>query len=749
MKYALKIALRTLKKGKLYTFIHVFGLTLGITACLLIGTVVIDELSYDKQWSRSADTYRLLSIREGGGAYSQKGGTVYAGLAPALKQYFPEVEDYSETYPVSAHLKIEKTDQLPLEATMLHADTTALRLLDIGLLAHEDLDPAGDINKIIVSESFSKTHFAGKSPLGEQIYDVPQYGEHAQTYIVAGVMKDIPPNTHLRADMILLKERKEHALAKDGQGPGMQYARHYLLLREGTDPRLFEQKINHWYAQFTENDNMRFALQPMADIYLETDFPAYQLVKGNIQHSYIFAAVAALLLLIASINYINLSTARASSRLKETGVQKILGASRKRILLQSLLESLLIFSVSGCLAVLCYQLAFPAMERFIGHPLAFSFTAAGIYLVYALIAFFSICLFSGLYPAWLVSGFRAVGTMQRVLNAGRASQGFLRKSLVVAQFAISIAILVSMLVVQQQVDFLKTKDVGFDTEGLLSINHVSWDNKANTLRTELLRNPAIQSLSFSNWLPTDGAGPMLEHVPDPQNPSKQIELWYIDGEANMAQTLGLRLTEGRFLDPANMGDAIQANDFEAMDGLRPCLMTASTARLLQVSGLNHPLQQIGIIPVGIIEDFNSESLHKQTVPTVIVGYRDPAYGALLIRTHPGTESAVMHDIAAVWKELYPEKLFDIQVVKETLAHQYAAEEKLQGLFRVFSLLTMLLATMGIFGLIVHTLNLRVKEIGIRKVLGASVAGIVGLLSKDFIKFVCLAIVIASPIAWWA
>ncbi|MFB2119082.1 ABC transporter permease [Parapedobacter sp. 2B3] len=749
MKYALKIAIRGLKKGKLYTVIHVFGLTLGITACLLIGTVVIDELSYDKQWSRSADTYRLLSIREGGGAYSQKGGTVYAGLAPALKQHFPEVEDYSEVYPVPAHLKIGKTDPLPLEATMLHADTAALRLLDISLLAHEDLNPAGGINKIILSESFSRIHFGGRNPLGERIYDVPQYGEHAQEYIIAGVMKDIPPNTHLRADMILLKERQEHALAKDGQGPGMRYARHYLLLREGTDPRQFEQKISSWYARFTENDKMQFALQPMADIYLKTDFPAYQLVKGNIQHSYIFAAVAALLLLIANINYINLSTARASSRLKETGVQKILGASRKRILLQSLLESLLIFSMAGCLAALCYQLAFPAMERFIGYPLAFSFTAAGPYFACALIAFFSICLFSGLYPAWLVSGFRAVGTMQQVLKTGKAGQGWLRKSLVVAQFAISIAILVAMLIVQQQVAFLKTRDVGFGTEGLLSVNHVSWDNKSEALRNELLRNPAIQSLSFTNWLPTDGAGPMLNSIPDPQDPTEQIELWYIDGEPNMAQTLGLRLSEGRFLDPANMGDAIQANDFEAMDGLRPCLMTASTARLLQVSELNRPLQKAGIIPVGIVEDFNSESLHKQTVPTVIVGYRDPAYGALLIRTQPGMETAVMRDIAAVWKELYPEKLFDIKVVTETLAHQYAAEEKLQKLFRTFSLLTMLLATMGIFGLVVHTLGLRVKEIGIRKVLGASVMGIAGLLSKDFVKLVCAAMVIASPIAWWA
>lgn len=749
MKYALKIAFRTLTKGKLYTFIHVFGLTLGMAACLLIGTVVIDELSYDKQWSRSADTYRLLSIREGGGAYAQKGGTVYAGLAPTLKQQFAEVEDYSEIYPVDMHFKIEKTDPLPRKATVLHADTTALQLLDISLLAQEDLTPAGNIHKIIVSESFSNVHFGGKNPLGVHIYDVPPYGEKANEYIIAGVMKDIPPNTHLRADIIQLTPRNEVTLGKNGEGAGMRYARHYILLREGTDPQQFEQKINHWYAEFTENDNTRFALQPMADIYLKTDFPAYQFIQGNIHHSYIFGAVGLLLMAIASINYINLSTARASSRLKETGMQKILGASRKRVLFQSLLESLLIFSMAGCLALLGYQLALPALERFIGHPLAFRFTVAGPYLVYALIAFFSICLFSGLYPAWLVSGFRTVGSMQQVLKSGKNNGGWLRKSLVVAQFTISIAMLVSMLVVQQQVDFLKTKGVGFDVSGLLSIDYVSWDTKSQTLRTELLKNPDIQSLSFSGWLPTDGAGPMMKSITDPSDPNREIELWYIDGEPNIAQTLGLKLKEGRFLDPGKTGDAIQANDFEAMASLRPCLMTASTARLLHVDGVNQPLHEAGIIPVGIIEDFNSESLHKQAAPTVIVGYRDPAYGALLIRTRPETESAVIRAIAEVWKEVYPDKLLEIQVVKEQLARQYTAEEKLRGLFRVFSLLTMLLATMGIFGLIVHTLTLRVKEIGIRKVLGASVAGIVGLLSKDFVKYVCLAIVIASPIAWWA
>ena len=296
-------------------------------------------------------------------------------------------------------------------------------------------------------------------------------------------------------------------------------------------------------------------------------------------------AVAAMLLFIACINYVNLSTARTTSRLKVTGVHKLLGASRRQILGQSLIESFITFSIAGLVATLCYQLALPTLQHFIGHPLAFRFSAGWPYLASALSVFLLICLLSGLYPAWLVSGFRATGSINQVLKGRGSKRNWLRETLVAPQFALSIGIMVALLVVQHQVDFLKTKDVGFDTEGLISLNHVSWDNKAGALKAELAK--------------------------------------------------------------------------------------------------------------------------------------------------------------------HPDKLLDMEPVKETLERQYQAEEKLQKLFGGFSLLTMLLAALGVFGLVVHATSLRVKEIGIRKVLGASVSGIVGLLSKDFVKLVLVAIAIASPIAWWA
>lgn len=742
-----------LRKAKRYTLIHIIGITLSIMACLLIGTVVIDELSYNKQWNRSADTYRLLTIQEDGGAYAQKMANAYAGLAPTLKQNFAEVEEYSYMSPNTIHLKINKTDELPLKATVLHADTAVYKFLDVQLMEHEDLTPADDIPKIIISESFRKTHFGNKNPLGQRLYDMPKYEEGSNTYLVAGIMKDIPSNTHLRADIILLMNRKEEVLTKNRQGPGMRHTRHYVMLRAGTYPEQFLQKVNDWYRQFTDVDKkVRFDLQPMADIYLKTDFPAYQPIKGNIRHSYMFSAVAILLLLIACINYTNLSSARSSSRLKETGMQKVLGASRSDIMMQSLFESFFIFSIAGTLAYLCYQLALPSLEHFIGHPLAFRFLAHWTYFAYTVGTIFIVCLFSGLYPAWLVSGFGIIGNMRHILSKGKNSRGWLRRTLVVLQFSISIAVLIAMLIVQQQISFLKTKDVGFDTDGLLSIDYVSWDNKSNTLRTELLKNPMILSTSFTHWRPTYPGHEMIL-LRTPGKSYDETELWFIEGEPNMAQTVGLRLKEGRFLDAERIGDAIPADDYETRSTLssavlRPALLTASTARLLEIETLNEPFPAAGIIPVGIVEDFHSESLHKQTVPTVIKAYRDPSAGALLIRTRPGEERAVIRYIASVWKELYPDKHFDIQLVNEILAKQYEAEEKLDQLFRIFSVLIMLLACMGIFGLIVHASRLRVKEIGIRKVLGASILSITTMLSEDFIKLVLGAIVIASPIAWW-
>lgn len=744
----LKTAWRTLLKDRVNTVINILGLTVGICACMLVTTVVLDEVSYDTHWKHADNLYRIVSVHPDNMGSFQKNGAAYVGLAPELKRSFPEVVDYSELYISPIELKISKQDTEPFSSTMLYTDSSVQHLLDIEFIQQGDLEPTKGTSKIVISKRFKENYFPDTDPIGTIIYDVPKYEEGANEYLIAGVMDDMPANTHLRADLVLIQNRSVQELNKEDWG---RYVRHYLLLREGTDHRAFSEKVNIWYKNYTEKENVtQFEFQPIADVYLKSDFPAYQIIKGDIQHIYIFSGVAALLLLIACINFVNLSTARAISRLKEMGVRKILGASRAYIIMQIQLESLLTFLIAGSFASILYLLSISKLEAFIGHPLAITLHVGWEYAAGAVGVILLVCLLTGLYPAWLISGFKASGSLNELIKTGGKQRAWLRKSLVVAQFSISIIIVVALLTVQQQIDFLKNKDVGFDTDGLISINYVSWENNLAAIKTEFDKNPDILSYSVSSWLPTQGAGYMVRAIDDPRNPGQKIEVWYIAGDPSLAETLGLRLKEGRFLSSDVPSDVIEASDLEAESNeIRPAVMTASTIHSLQINALNQPFQDAKLLPVGVVEDFNSESLHKSLVPTVIVGYKNPPYGALLIKVRSGTEHQVMKYITETWRQMYPEKLLDMDIVKETLASQYEAEDQLRSLFSVFSFLSMLLAAMGVFGLVVHSVGLRIKEIGIRKVLGASVKGIVRMLSRDYVKPVLIAILIASPIAWWA
>lgn len=744
MLFLLKTAFRSLKHNKTNSLLNLLGLTIGLTATILIAVVITDELSYDRHWSHSADTYRLLTSMKESGSHSEKGGTVPSMLAPALKNSFPEVVEYSEISPEPSNIKIGTSKAEVLKTNMLHADTAVFHLLDVKLLSTGDLTPTSDMHKVIVSESFAKTHFENKDILNSSIFEVSPYDDGLRAYVVAGVMEDLPANSHLRGDMILLSERKELELSKQNFG---RFTRHYIRLQPGTDPLAFEEKLNSWFQEFWGSDKMGFALQAMPDIYLKTDFPAYQPVKGNLRNIYIFGGAALLLLLIACMNYINLSTASLSKRLKEIAVRKTLGASRWSIISQSLVESLLLFSVALLIALLLYVLAFPQLEKFMEHPIAFRFENNWKHIASLLLTITAVCLLSGLYPAWVTADTQALSGLNSLAKGTRKHRNWLRQTLVVLQFSITIVIFVGIIVVNQQVEFFKTKDLGFDTEGLISVDYVSWDNKENTLRAELERNPHIKSMSYSSWIPSEGAGYMLKNFTDPNDPNKKVDLWYIAGEANLAETLGMRLTNGRYLSSSLPSDAIEANDYDSeSNAIRPALLTATAAAALGAE-INKTIAEVKITPVGIIEDFNSESLHTNITPTVLVGYRNPEHGALLIRTEQGAEREVMQAISKVWKDIYADKLLTLNIVKEKIDKQYAAEDKLNKLIFGFGLLAMFVATLGVFGLLTHALALRSKEVAIRKVLGASMTRLSYLLGRDFVKLLLIAILLASPIAW--
>ncbi|SEL53174.1 FtsX-like permease family protein [Parapedobacter koreensis] len=759
IKNHLKAAWRTMVKDKTYATINILGLTIGLAACMLVFTVVIDELSYDKFWSRAGDLYKVnMSDKMADGLYKKN---VYTpvGLGYGLKESFPEMEHFSSINTNELQLRIGDDDQDGIRLNVINADTNALAMLNFQVLSGQLVPFVAGHQNLVITESFRKRHFEGEDPIGKVVEDVPSWSNKSQSYLITAVIKDIPPNTHLRADAIALTKPSDGGdLTKAGIRGGTSV---YYLLKPGTDARVFTNKINTWFRDFTENPTEKkgvtFDLQPMTDVYLHSDFNGRQQVKGNIRTIYILSGVGGLLLLIACINFVNLSLARAMKRLKETGVRKILGAERKQLVAQFITESLLFFVIGIGLAIGLYALGIPVVESFLSHDLAGTLLSSLPVFALTLLVVFTLSIATGAYPAWIVSGFKPANTLRGKVGQNPVmNTAGLRKALVVTQFTISIVVLVALLVVRQQVDYLTHKDIGYNKESLLHIGLRNWEGKGETFKTELTKQPGIEAASIAGWNLVNGSTGMSGTIDHPLKEGEKIDINYIIADFDFAQTLGFELQEGRLLDAAYGTDAYDLYATMGMDkeegeqykNTRSSLVTASTARMLGIKETGVPIPKLGYSAVGILKDFHHESLHHSLGPVFILGQQNPNYAYLFIRTTPGMEQQAQQSLVKLWKEFYPNRLLDAQWVTDILDKQYEAEQKQQALFSFFSGLMLFLSAMGVFGLIVHAAQQRVKEIGIRKVLGASVAGIVRLLSTDFVKLVLIAVVVASPVAWW-
>ncbi len=750
---SLSAAFRSIRKQRLYAVINVLGLTVGLCACLIIATVVIDDLSYDRHWKRSSDIYRIISVNKMGEGLYDRFPSSFVSLGPELKKIYPEVENYSSFSIGTIQLNPGNNESNGVTANVLNTDSAVWDLLDFRVLAGEpQIYVEGQVN-LVITESFRKKIFKDKDPVGAFIRDVPAYGAAPQEYLITGIIADIPANTHLRADVIRINRRRSEALNKSQFGT---FAQQYLLLKPGTNAAELSNKINRWYkSQVDVTNPYQYELQNIRNIYLDSDFAEFQPVKGSRKNVYIFSGVALLLMVIACVNYINLNTARSVTNLRDTGVRKVLGASRKQIMSIFIREALVIFTLSAVLATIIYQASLPAIELYLGHSLVRTLFSGFPLLMTTIAATIVVGFFTGLYPAWVMSGFRAAGSIKGQVFRAPAMQTFLRKSLVVLQFSISIVVLLAMLIVQQQLRFIEKADLGFNKSNLMQLGIVSWDGKGESFRNEVARIPGVTAASITSWLPSNGAGYMSREIDDPSNAGNKINIWYISGDVHLASTLGLQLQEGRLLSSDLVTDAMNEDSlrdhdpkvYKTLADTRPAIVTATTAKLLRVEALNKQLTNARVVPVGVVRDFHNQSFHEKLGPTIILGDRNPQYGAMLIRVSPGAQKQVTETLQGLWKSFFAYKLLDIGWVDEMLAAQYKSEQRLRQLFTFFSILTMALAALGIFGLVVHSAQQRVKEIGIRKVLGASVYSIVNLLSSEFVRLVLIAFLIASPIAW--
>lgn len=747
-----KIGSRVLVKNRGYSLIHLTGLSIGLWACMMVATVVIDSLSYDRQWSRKDDIYRVLSVHKMGGGIINKEPSSPAGLPAELQKLYPEVEAWCSIQVERLQFRMHPNDTEGVETKMLTVDTTITRILDFKLVAGSLERSTRNKWSLLVTRSYAAKMFPGQDPIGKIIHEVPKYSSDSIPYQITGFIEDLPYNSHLRTDVVRLKPTYIEPLTNNGY---LSMGINYVMLKPGTNIETFSRKINAWYSRFMKNGDHQIAFQPLEDIYLRSEFAPGQSVQANVDTIYIFAGVALLLLFIACVNFVNLSTAKAFTRVKEAGLRKILSGSRWQLVMQLLTETIILFGISTGIAVFAYYFTLSTVESFLGHRLISTFTSNMTMALGAMLMFFLTALLTGLYPAWIISGFKPANTIRGILVASVGQNG-LRKALVVVQFSISIIVLIATIVVWQQLNLMKNKELGFNKRNLLSIDYVSWDGKGEAFKNELQNITGVVRSSLANWQPGDGGGNMTRQVEDPLHANRRIDVWYISGDADLAGTMGFKLIQGRLLSD-RYADAL---DSDSLDRLPPkaaqyarnherSLITASAARILNVKDLDKQAEITYSVPVGIIGDFHNESLYEKIKPTLILTQKSPDYGNMLIRIQDGAEARVTKSIHKLWKQFFPGKLLRIHNIEDKLAKQYEAEAKLHQLFLFFSGLTMFLSALGIFGLVVQAAEQRAKEVGIRKVLGASVAGIVGLISKDFVKLVVIAIVVASPLAWYA
>jgi putative ABC transport system permease protein len=732
-------AWRSLLRNGFYSAINIFGLTIGLTACLLVTTVIIDELSYDKQWSKTDRLYRILTVNKVSEGLFNQNNHSFAGLAPALKKNFPEVEDYAFITPGELRFQIGDKKNEGVLTDVLTADTAVFHLLDIHAVQGKPEVYKEGYSNLILTRKFADKFFRGQDVVGKILYDKATYEETPRPYLITGVIDDLPANSHLRAEALIVGPRSKEQLNPKQGGSLMD---HYLLMRPGTDMQDFTKKANKWYKSFvTVSNPFDHAFQPMAKIYLDSPFASNQKVRGDRQRIIIFSAVAALLLIIACINFINLSTARAAARMGDISIRKLLGAGRRHIIKRVLIETLLFFGSAAILALVLYGLSLSPVETFLGHALGKTVFSDPVLSASVLGALIVAALISGSYPALLISGFRPAGVLKGSLMSNRnAGQSFMRQALVVVQFSLCICVLIAMIVVHRQLRYMEKADIGFNKHDLINIGFISWDGKREFFKNELNRIPGVMSSSRCMWTPSRGPGSMASEIADPARPGNFITLWHLAGDVNFAQTLGLKLLEGRYLGDNFKADVAAENN--------NCLITATTARILNVQKLNVPMKMISITPVGIIDDFHTQSFREALGPTVVVADTNSNYGAMIVRVRPGTASHVQSAIRQLWAGLFPEKVLELNLVSDMLDSQYKEEQKLRQLFSFFGVLTMLLASLGIFGLILHSIQERLKEIAIRKVLGGSVTSIAWLLSSRFSKLVVVAIVIAAPVGMW-
>jgi putative ABC transport system permease protein len=754
------IAFRNLRKHSFYTLINVAGLAIGIASCLIITLFIVNETSYDKHFPNADRVYRINSEILFNGNHHNL-AVMPAPAAETFKHDFPEVEA-SVRFRERGWRRIKRTVDNIKEQYTIYGSQGMFEVFGIKLLEGNVSNALTEPNTMVISKSSADKYFPNESPVGQTL--IVDNTEH---YKVTGVFADFPVNTHFKFDFVFSMEGLEEAKADNWLSNNFNT---YILLKEGATPQDLEAKFPKMIdtyigpqvkALFGEDFSMEkfaasgnklvYTLMPLTDIHLHSDLTAELGANGDITYVYLFGAIALFILGIACINFMNLSTARSANRAKEVGVRKVLGSLRSHLIRQFLMESSLLSVFSFILAVGLAFALMPAFNSMAGMSLNLPFDAPMFYIV-LFGAALVIGLLAGLYPSMFLSAFKPVNVLKGKVALGMKS-GAVRSSLVVLQFMISIFLVVGTITVQKQLAFIQNKKLGFKKDQILVLHNTEiLDSKQEVLKNELLKSSKIKNVSTSGFLPIAGWGRNNNSFwPEGTQPSQDnmisMQNWFVDHD--YVPTLDMKIVQGRNFSREFPSDstavilnqtAVKRFGFKDPIGEKIQTFPFNDGKLEMDNMLTYTV-------VGVVEDFHFESLKENITPLALLlgqsGWSMP------IRFQSADTKEVIDYVETSWKAVAPGQPFEYTFLDEAFGRMYSSEQRVGKVLGVFASLAIIIACLGLFALTSFTAEQRTKEIGIRKVMGASVSSIVLLLSKEFGKLIVIAFLLAAPLSWFA
>ncbi|HEU4575028.1 MAG TPA: ABC transporter permease [Chitinophagaceae bacterium] len=748
-----KIAIRNFWKNKWFSFINIFGLSLGIATCLLIMLYVQHELGFDRFNKKAGQIVRVTFHGKMNGG-EIKEATVMPPVAETFKRDFPEVRQATRLRSFGKP-RIAFGNKLLREDALAFVDANFFQVFTLPFLQGDPLTALQQPRSVVISSAVAKKYFGNESPLGKVI-EIRE--ERGGTFTITGVYKNIPDNSHFEQFGLLVSMSSLPEASEDTWMASNFYT--YLELPKGFNYHKLEAKLPQevdkyigpqlqqamgvTISQFRQSgNNIGFFLQPLTDIHLHSDLTGDMKPSGNIQYVYIFSAVAVFMLLIACINFMNLSTAGASRRLKEVGIRKVMGSVKSQLIRQFLLESLLLTTVAVVIAVVFVQLVLPAFNAFTQMDVSLQLTDSPVILPGLVLLVIIVGFLAGSYPAFYLSSFRPITVLKNKFIAGKSSAG-LRSGLVVFQFIISISLMIGTIVVYQQLSYIRHKDLGYDKNQVIVVQDSYWLGKhAETFKQALLSDPRVANVSMSGYLP---AGPSYNnnYLAYPDNNSTQLVYSLRYGvDENYIPVMDMHMVAGRNFSKTFGSDSTAVIINEA----------AASAFGWNDDAIGHTLSHSnsdGKIStyrvIGIVKNFHFKSLHDLITPLVMT--MESENGTMIVKTKTANVQELLTTMKRDWDQLTSQSPFSYSFLDERFENMYRSEHTIGIIIGVFALLTIFVACLGLFGLATFTAERRTKEIGIRKVLGANVTVIVSLLSKDFLKLVIIAIAVASPVAWY-